>query len=68
MPPGVIHQFWGEEGTGIKINGVGHTVSGEVSRVCDDWHDNCWLEPCERFCRIEEDEPALHHLVHEYPE
>jgi len=68
IPPRTIHQFWGEQGTGIKINGKRYTVSGEVSRVCDDWEDNCWLEPCERFCTIEEDEPAHHHLVHEYPD
>lgn len=67
VPPGMIHQFWGERGTGIPIDGKRYTVSGEVSRVCDDWTDNCWLEPCERFCRIEEDEPAKHYLVHEYP-
>jgi D-lyxose ketol-isomerase len=67
IPPGLIHQFWGEQGTGEKIDGVSYSVSGEVSRVCDDWNDNCWLEPCERFCTIEEDEPARHHLVHEYP-
>ena len=67
LPPGTIHQFWGEQGTGYEINGGRYTVSGEVSRVCDDWNDNCWLEPCERFCKIEEDEPAIHYLVHEYP-
>ncbi len=67
IPPGLIHQFWGEQGTGIPIKGKRYTVSGEVSRVCDDWNDNCWLAPCERFCKIEEDEPAQHHLVHEYP-
>ena len=67
IPPGLIHQFWGEQGTGVLIDGKRYTVSGEVSRVCDDWNDNCWLEPCERFCTIEEDEPARHYLVHEYP-
>ena len=67
IPPGLIHQFWGEEGTGVPIGGKRYTISGEVSRVCDDWNDNCWLEPCERFCNIEEDEPARHYLVHEYP-
>jgi len=67
IPPRTIHQFWGEEGTGIAIQGGRYSVSGEVSRVCDDWEDNCWLEPCERFCTIEEDEPARHYLVHEYP-
>ncbi len=65
--PGVIHQFWGESGTGIRLGEGRYTVSGEVSRVCDDWTDNCWLEPCERFCKIDEDEPRKHYLVHEYP-
>jgi D-lyxose ketol-isomerase len=67
IPPRTIHQFWGEEGTGLKIGGARYTVSGEVSRVCDDWSDNCWLEPCERFCKFEEDARPVHHLVHEYP-
>jgi D-lyxose ketol-isomerase len=67
IPPRTIHQFWGEQGTGIPIGDKRYTVSGEVSRVCDDWSDNCWLEPCDRFCRIDEDEPAKHYLVHEYP-
>jgi D-lyxose ketol-isomerase len=67
IPPGIIHQFWGERGTGVAIDGVRYTVSGEVSRVCDDWNDNCWLEPCERFCSIQEDAAARHYLVHEYP-
>ena len=67
IPPRTIHQFWGEEGTGIPLDGKRYTVSGEVSRVCDDWSDNCWLEPCERYCTIDNDEPARHHLVHEYP-
>lgn len=67
IPPRTIHQFWGEEGTGFKIGDNRYTVSGEVSRVCDDWNDNCWLEPCERFIQIENDEAPVHHLVHEYP-
>lgn len=67
LPPLTIHQFWGEEGTGIRIGEGRYTVSGEVSRVSDDWNDNCWLEPCERFCRFEEDESPRHYLVHEYP-
>ena len=67
IPPRTIHQFWGEEGMGIRIGNGRYTVSGEVSRVCDDWNDNCWLDPCERFARIENDEPPRHHLVHEYP-
>lgn len=68
IPPRTIHQFWGEPGTGgVVVGGVEYTVSGEVSSVCDDWNDNFWLEPCDRFCKIEEDEPRRHYLVHEYP-
>lgn len=67
IPPRTVHQFWAEEGTGIRIGRGRYTVSGEVSRVCDDWNDNCWLEPCERYCKFEEDEPSRHYLVHEYP-
>jgi len=67
IPPRTIHQFWGEEGTGVDVGGVKYTVSGEVSSVCDDWTDNFWLEPCERFCKIDEDQPRKHYLVHEYP-
>ncbi|QDU33264.1 hypothetical protein KS4_13090 [Poriferisphaera corsica] len=58
--PRTIHQFWGEEGTGL-------TVSSEVSSVCDDWHDNFFLEPAERFPQIEEDTIATRYLCHEYP-
>ncbi len=68
LPPYMIHQFWGEEGTGVEVNGLGYTVSGEISSICDDWHDNYFLEPCERFCKIEEDEPRKHYLCNEYPE
>jgi D-lyxose ketol-isomerase len=60
IPPRTIHQFWGEEGTG-------RTVSSEVSSVCDDWNDNFFLEPAERFPRIVEDVPRTHFLCHEYP-
>lgn len=60
IPPRTIHQFWGEERAGL-------TVSSEVSSVCDDWSDNFFLEPAERFPRIEEDEPRIHFLCHEYP-
>lgn len=67
LPPYLIHQFWGEEGTGIKVGGTCYTVSGEVSSVCDDWNDNCFLEQVERFPTIEEDEPARYYLCHEYP-
>ena len=67
IPPLTIHQFWGEEGTGVKMDGVGYTVSGEVSSVCDDWNDNVFLEPSERFPRLVEDEPRHLYLCHEYP-
>lgn len=60
IPPRTIHQFWGEEGMGL-------TVSSEVSSVCDDWNDNFFLEPAERFPKIEEDEPRRWCLCHEYP-
>lgn len=60
IPPRTIHQFWGEEGSGL-------TVSSEVSSVCDDWCDNYFLEPAERFPRINEDAPRCCCLCHEYP-
>lgn len=60
IPPRTIHQFWGEEGTGI-------TVSSEVSSVSDDWSDNFFLEEMCRFPKIEEDEPRRYYLCHEYP-
>lgn len=61
IPPRTIHQFWGEEGTGL-------TVSGEVSSVCDDWRDNVFLvDGAARFPTIIEDAPRTHYLCHEYP-
>ncbi len=61
IPPRTIHQFWGEEGTGL-------TVSSEVSSVCDDWNDNVFLAGYGvRFPTIVEDEPRAHYLCHEYP-
>lgn len=60
IPPRTIHQFWAEEGAGL-------TVSSEVSSVCDDWSDNLFLEPAERFPRITEDAPRTRLLCHEYP-
>jgi len=60
IPPRTIHQFWGEEGTG-------QTMSSEVSSVCDDWSDNVFLQPAERFPIIVEDAPKHHLLCHEYP-
>ena len=60
LPPLTIHQFWGEEGTGV-------TVSSEVSSVNDDLQDNRFLTPATRFPRIEEDEAPRYCLCHEYP-
>lgn len=67
IPPRTLHQFWGEEGTGYLIDGVGYTASGEVSSVCDDLHDNHFLTPMTRFPKITEDAPRVHYLCNEYP-
>ena len=68
LHPYIIHRFWGEEGTGVQVDGIGYTVSGEVSSVCDDWNDNCFLNPLERFPAVEEDEPRKYYLCNEYPQ
>ena len=69
IPPRTIHQFWGEEGTGHKIDGVGYTISNEISSVCDDWRDNVFLvDYAQRFPEIEEDEARRYYLCHEYPD
>lgn len=66
--PRTIHQFWGEEGTGWLHEGVGYTLSSEISSVCDDWNDNVFLvDYGVRFPYIEEDEPRTCFLCHEYP-
>jgi D-lyxose ketol-isomerase len=67
IPPRTIHQFWGEAGTGYRIDGVGYTVSGEVSSVCDDVTDNFFFADLTRYPRIVEDAPRLHYLCNEYP-
>lgn len=68
IPPRTFHQFWAEEGTGIPIDGVRYTVSGEVSSVCDDWNDNVFIDSwARRFRPIFEDEPRTCYLCHEYP-
>jgi hypothetical protein len=67
IPPRTIHQFWGEEGTGLKIDGVAYSVSGEVSSVCDDREDNFFLDAMTRFPEIHEDTERTHYLCHEYP-
>lgn len=60
IPPRTIHQFWGEEGTGM-------TVSSEVSSLCDDTYDNFFLTPSVRYPQLDEDEPRQFYLCHEYP-
>lgn len=67
IEPRMIHQFWGEQGTGLRLGGVGYCVSGEVSNVCDDLADNAFLGPFERFPAIDEDEPPQVYLCREYP-
>lgn len=67
IPPRTIHQFWGEEGHGLRVDGVGYTVSSEVSSVCDDLNDNFFLADMTRFPRLNEDVSRRHYLCHEYP-
>jgi D-lyxose ketol-isomerase len=68
MPPRTIHTFWGEEGTGIRVGGVGYSSSGEVASISDDVNDNVFLsEFLVRFPGIEEDEPPVRYLCQEYP-
>lgn len=68
IPPRTIHQFWGEAGTGWVVDGVGYTLSAEISSVCDDWNDNVFLvDYGVRFPTIVEDEPRRYYLCHEYP-
>lgn len=67
IPPRTIHQFWGEEGHGLRIDGIGYTVSGEVSSVCDDLNDNFFLDDMTRFPALHEDVVRRHYLCHEYP-
>ena len=51
----------------MQINGVGYTVSGEVSSVCDDLTDNFFFGDLTRFPVILEDAPRKHYLCNEYP-
>lgn len=59
LRPFVYHIF------GAKA-GSGDLVCGEVSSINDDYTDNYNAEEVSRFAVIEEDEPALHPLCHEY--
>lgn len=66
--PYTIHQFWGEEGTGVPMHGDRFTLSSEISSVCDDWNDNHFLTDfAVRFPMIDEDEERKYYLCHEYP-
>ncbi len=68
IPPSTFHQFWAEEGTGIRIDGIGYTLSGEVSTVCDDFNDNFFIDEWStRYPKIIEDEPRERYLCTEYP-
>jgi hypothetical protein len=58
VPPMVYHRFWGE--------GDEPVLSMEVSSVCDDIHDNLFLDAGKRFPEIEEDEPRRWVLCSEY--
>lgn len=68
IPPRTIHQFWGEEGTGYQMDGIGYTLSSEISSVCDDFNDNVFLDDyVSRFPDIEEDTERKYFLCNEYP-
>lgn len=59
LPRLLYHKFWGKEG-------CGSVLVGEVSRVCDEYRDNRFLEPVGRFATIDEDEEPLHLLFNDY--
>lgn len=68
IPPGTIHQFWAEEGTGWEHEGGRYSLSSEISSVCDDWNDNVFFDDwAARFPPLEEDESREFYLCHEYP-
>ena len=67
LAPGTIHQFWGEGGNGIVIDGIRYGVSGEVSSVCDDRSDNVFIGGGNRFPELLEDEERAFYLCQEYP-
>jgi D-lyxose ketol-isomerase len=59
LPNGQYHKFWGKKG-------AGPTLVGEVSRVCDEYSDNHFLDSVGRFSQIEEDQPPDYLLFNDY--
>ncbi len=57
IPTKIYHSFWAE---GQDV------LAGEVSMVNDDYHDNIFLTPLNRFSKIEEDEKPHYILCNEY--
>ncbi len=58
IPSRLYHSFWAESGP---------VMIGEVSKVNDDYADNRFLTPSQRFSNIIEDENPVHLLCNEYP-
>ena len=50
----------------IASGGDGNCLIGEVSKVNDDTHDNCFIDGVPRFDPIEEDEPVDLVLASDY--
>lgn len=59
LTQGLYHQFWAEKG-------YGPVLIGEVSMTNDDVADNRFLNPGERYMKIEEDELPIRLLCNEY--
>ena len=59
LTPYLYHRFCTKKGSG-------DLVVGEVSKINDDNKDNVFANPQERFCAVDEDEPAYRLLVNEY--
>ncbi len=57
IPTKIYHSFWAEDKD---------VLTGEVSMVNDDDHDNVFLTPQDRFSQITEDEKPLYILCNEY--
>ena len=59
LTPGIYHRFYGQAGKGSVL-------TGEVSSINDDEHDNSFYDKMGRFPAIEEDCPPIHLLVSDY--